>query len=94
MRDCTPDCPELAVVPPGNFLMGSPPTESGRNLDGDEDPQQRVTILDAFAVGKFAITRDEFARFAEDTLPSITTPLESPLASVRLRAAMLPSLGH
>jgi len=31
-RDC-PDCPEMVVVPPGRFTMGSPETEAGRDKD-------------------------------------------------------------
>jgi formylglycine-generating enzyme required for sulfatase activity len=29
-RDCA-DCPEMVVVPAGEFIMGSPPSERGRN---------------------------------------------------------------
>ena len=39
LRDCE-QCPELVVVPPGNFMMGSPSSEAGR--DGDEGPVHRV----------------------------------------------------
>jgi hypothetical protein len=49
-KECT-DCPEMVVVPAGNFLMGSPA------LDGraDEHPQHRVTISKPFAVAKFEL---------------------------------------
>jgi sulfatase modifying factor 1 len=65
-RDC-PDCPEMVVVPAGKFLMGSPTTEAGRDLDGSEDPQHEVTIGRAFAVGKYEATRGEYARFVKET---------------------------
>ena len=58
--DC-PDCPEMVVVPSGNFMMGSPESEEGR--DDDEGPRHRVTISVSFAVGKFEVTRRQFARF-------------------------------
>ena len=32
-RDCA-DCPEMIVVPAGEFMMGSPPSEKGRNQIG------------------------------------------------------------
>ena len=57
LRDCE-QCPELVVVPPGNFMMGSPSSEAGR--DGDEGPVHRVTIAESFAVGKYEVTFAEW----------------------------------
>jgi formylglycine-generating enzyme required for sulfatase activity len=65
--DCADACPEMVVAPPGTFLMGSPPSEAGRDPNGYEDPRHRVRIGYPFAVGKYAVTRGEFARFAEAT---------------------------
>jgi formylglycine-generating enzyme required for sulfatase activity len=56
-RDC-PDCPEMVVVPPGRFTMGSPPGEEGR-IDREGPPRQ-VTITRPFAVGKFEVTFAEW----------------------------------
>jgi formylglycine-generating enzyme required for sulfatase activity len=63
-RDCS-DCPEMVVVPPGGFVMGSPANEEGR--DPDEGPQRTVNIGRAFAVGKFEVTRGQYATFANET---------------------------
>ena len=63
-RDC-PKCPEMVVVPPGSFTMGSPASEEGR-FD-DEGPQHRVTIAEPFAVGVHEVTRGEYARFLQET---------------------------
>jgi formylglycine-generating enzyme required for sulfatase activity len=63
-RDC-PDCPAMVVVPPGEFTMGSPPGEKGR--ESHEDPQRRVAIARAFAVGRFEVTRGEYAAFIRDS---------------------------
>jgi formylglycine-generating enzyme required for sulfatase activity len=52
-RDC-PGCPEMVVVPAGEFLMGSPESERGRGKD--EGPQRKVTIQQPFAVGRFEVT--------------------------------------
>jgi formylglycine-generating enzyme required for sulfatase activity len=51
-RDCDV-CPEMVVIPPGSFMMGSPVTEEGRR--DNEGPQRLVTIGYAFAVSKFEV---------------------------------------
>lgn len=63
-KDCD-ECPEMVVVPPGNFMMGSPMSEKQR--DKVEGPRHKVTIAKKFAVGKFAITRAQFSTFVNDT---------------------------
>ena len=50
-------CPELVVVPGGDFVMGSAADEFGR-LER-EGPQQTVSVA-RFAVGRFEITHDEW----------------------------------
>lgn len=62
-RDCAVVCPEMVVVPPGSYLMGSPPEDPHQGKDGEEQPQHRVDIGYAFAVGRFEVTRDEYAAF-------------------------------
>jgi formylglycine-generating enzyme required for sulfatase activity len=52
-------------VPAGSFTMGSPEGEKDRRKD--EGPQHTVTISRPFAVGKFHVTRDQFAVFARET---------------------------
>jgi formylglycine-generating enzyme required for sulfatase activity len=59
-KDC-PNCPEMVVVPAGNFTMGSPKDEPGRV--GEREEQVRVVIAKPFAVGRFAVTRAEFEAF-------------------------------
>ena len=53
-HECAQDCPEMIVVPAGDFTMGSPPTEKGRFPN--EGPQQHVTIATPFAVSRFDVT--------------------------------------
>ena len=62
-RECAAEqgkdyCPEMVVVPAGSFMMGSPPTEKGRNTN--EGPRHNVTIAKPFAVSKFELTFDEW----------------------------------
>jgi formylglycine-generating enzyme required for sulfatase activity len=63
-KDC-PSCPELVVIPPGSFDMGSPESEEDR-FD-TEGPVHRVTFSQAFSLGKTEITRAQFAIFVSDT---------------------------
>ena len=63
-RDCD-DCPLMVVIPSGSFMMGAPTDEP--RAGGDEQPQHEVRIAKAFAVGKFELTRGEYAPFVEAT---------------------------
>jgi formylglycine-generating enzyme required for sulfatase activity len=59
-KECT-HCPEMVVVPPGEFDMGSRPGETD---DPDsiksENPRHRVTIASRFAVSVFEVTFAEW----------------------------------
>jgi formylglycine-generating enzyme required for sulfatase activity len=56
-KECD-ECPEVVVVPAGQFLMGSPGDEQGRR--DDEGPRHKVAIANAFALGKFEVTFAEW----------------------------------
>jgi len=62
--DCD-DCPEMVIVPPGSYQMGSPSYEVDR--DADEEPLHVVSIPRALAVGKYEVTRGEYAAFVSAT---------------------------
>ena len=49
-RDCRGVCPEMVVVGPGSYLMGSPADDTHQGKDGEEQPQHRVNIAYSFAV--------------------------------------------
>jgi formylglycine-generating enzyme required for sulfatase activity len=51
-------CPEMLVVPSGSFIMGSSPSELER--DSSEGPQHSMSITKGFAVGRFAVTFDQW----------------------------------
>jgi formylglycine-generating enzyme required for sulfatase activity len=62
-RECAADCPEMIVVPAGEFMMGSPDTERGRVKD--EGPQRKVTIAKPFSVARFTVTFAEWDACAD-----------------------------
>lgn len=63
-QDCA-NCPEMVVIPPGRFVMGSPATEPGRY--DDEGPQRDVTLHSAIALGRGPVTVAEFRAFVQAT---------------------------
>jgi formylglycine-generating enzyme required for sulfatase activity len=74
-RDCI-NCPEMVVIPPGDFMMGGTPAEhewytgkmSGKQEYMDtEKPRHKVTIKKQFAVGKFEVTRGQYSKFVTET---------------------------
>jgi formylglycine-generating enzyme required for sulfatase activity len=72
-RDCRA-CPEMVVLPAGSFTMGSSAEEQswaashGGSMKAvaDEAPQHQVS-LPSFALGKYDVTRGEYAAFARET---------------------------
>jgi formylglycine-generating enzyme len=71
-HDCSNGCPEMVVVPQGRFTMGAPAGEEARanlpdQLRGRSVPQHVITIQHEFAIGKYDVTRDEYAQFVAET---------------------------
>ena len=64
-RDC-PACPEMVVVPAGEFMMGSPEDEEDRWHS--EGPRHKVRIAKPFAVGVYEVTFDEWDACVRDSL--------------------------
>ncbi len=56
---------KMTLIPPGEFMMGSPESEEGRW--GDEGPQHRVRITRPFYLGKYQVTVEEFRAFVDAT---------------------------
>lgn len=57
LRDCVA-CPDLAIVPSGRFVMGSPSTEPARH--DSEGPVSLVDIVDGFAMAAREITIEQW----------------------------------
>jgi formylglycine-generating enzyme required for sulfatase activity len=56
-----PEAPEMISVPKGYFIMGSPPDERGRS--NYEGPRHEILIPQDFAIGRYPVTKGEFAAF-------------------------------
>jgi formylglycine-generating enzyme required for sulfatase activity len=65
-RDC-PECPEMVVLPAGEFIMGS-------NEFDNERPPHKVTIGQPFAVGKYEVTFAEWEACVADVGCANRTP--------------------
>jgi formylglycine-generating enzyme required for sulfatase activity len=66
------DCPEMVVVPAGRFTMGTPDNEDKREetppeFRGASQPQTAVVVRQAFALGRYHVTRGEYDAFARAT---------------------------
>jgi formylglycine-generating enzyme required for sulfatase activity len=57
LKECD-NCPEMIIIPPGSFIMGSPVTEIGHM--GAEAPEHKVTIAKPIAVSKLELTFAEW----------------------------------
>ena len=57
-RECAKDCPEMVVVPAGEFMMGSTVNESDHY--DNEGPLHKVTISRPLAVSKFEVTFEQW----------------------------------
>ncbi len=62
-QDC-PECPQMVVVPPGQFDMGE---AEGAEAGRFEGPVRRVRIDYSYAVGRFELTNAQYRRFVEAT---------------------------
>ncbi len=63
VRPCVPEITNalgmrFALIPPGDFLMGSPASEVGRWAD--EKPRHRVTLTRAYWMGVFPVTQAQY----------------------------------
>ena len=64
LQECS-ECPEMAILPSGEFWMGSPSEESSRKES--EGPVHRVSVEVPFAIGVNEVTKREFDAFATDS---------------------------
>ena len=56
--------PDMVDIPAGQFSMGSPASETGRE---SQETQVTVAIAKPFAIGRYAVTRGEYSDFVRAT---------------------------
>jgi formylglycine-generating enzyme required for sulfatase activity len=64
---------EMALIPPGQFFMGSPPEELERQAN--EGPQYQVTIAQPFFMGQYQVTQAQWAQVAK--MPQVKQKLDA-----------------
>jgi formylglycine-generating enzyme required for sulfatase activity len=65
-RDCA-ECPQLALVPPGEFMMGSAPDAPELDPASGESPALALSFSRPFLISTREITVGEFRRFVAAT---------------------------
>jgi formylglycine-generating enzyme required for sulfatase activity len=63
-KDCSL-CPDMIILPTGEFMMGSPASENG-HIDVEGLPR-RVTVSKRIAIGKFEVTIEQASAFMAET---------------------------
>ncbi len=81
-----PQPSSLVWIPPGEFLMGSPTEETGRELD--EGPQTRVKFPHGFWMGKFEVSQAEYQRLIGTNPSNATGDSARPVERVNWFEAM------
>jgi len=71
---------DMAAIPGGSFIMGSPEAEGEEDIFSGERPQHQVTIQ-PFYMGKYPITQAQWQRVVQ--LPRVNDRLENPYMSGR-----------
>ena len=80
LHDCV-QCPELVIIPSGQFDMRFPPSTSGRGHN--VGLYHTVSFDYRFAIGKFEVTRGQWLACVQDGgCPDITNVVETPSTPV------------
>lgn len=76
----------MVWIPAGQFTMGSPSGEAGR--DQDEGPQTQVTIEPGFWIGKYEVTQKEYLAVTGNNPSNNTEDPSRPVEKVSWNEAM------
>jgi formylglycine-generating enzyme required for sulfatase activity/serine/threonine protein kinase len=71
----------FVLVPPGKFLMGSPPDEKGKNGRYPNETLHVVTLTEPFDLGKYEVTQAQYAALSGES-PSYFKGSDRPVEQV------------
>lgn len=86
------NAPELAIIPAGQYEMGSTLQEFGHSRE--EYPQHYTHIQKPYAIGRYTVTADDFEKFRKDTEWFLRPELlwshgKEPVINIRMADAIL-----
>ena len=67
-KDCD-ECPEMVLIPGGNFLMGSKADPFAETPPSTEEQPEHSVAIKSFAIGKYEVTQEQWYSFM-GTMPS------------------------
>ncbi|MBL8642627.1 MAG: SUMF1/EgtB/PvdO family nonheme iron enzyme [Rhodospirillaceae bacterium] len=65
LKDC-PTCPELVVVPAGEFMIGTAADAADVDVSRGETPQAKIKIGKGFLLGRYEITLGQYREFVRE----------------------------
>jgi formylglycine-generating enzyme required for sulfatase activity/catechol 2,3-dioxygenase-like lactoylglutathione lyase family enzyme len=66
VKDC-PTCPDIVVVPAGEFMIGSTADAPDVDVSRGETPQARIKIAKGFLLGRYEVTVGQYREFVRET---------------------------
>jgi formylglycine-generating enzyme required for sulfatase activity len=75
---------DMVLIPAGKFMMGSTPTEVGRNSD---ETQHEVTITKPFYIGKYEVTNELWRNITGMNPPGPIRPNRVPTTDISWKAS-------
>ncbi len=66
VKDC-PTCPDMVVVPAGEFMIGSTADTPDVDVSRGETPQAKIKIAKGFLLGRYEVTVGQYRDFIRET---------------------------
>lgn len=58
-KDCD-DCPEMVVIPPGTFMMGTKDDPFAKKTPANSEQPQHAVSIRSFSIGKYEVTQEQW----------------------------------
>jgi formylglycine-generating enzyme required for sulfatase activity/catechol 2,3-dioxygenase-like lactoylglutathione lyase family enzyme len=66
IKDC-PTCPDMVVVPAGEFMIGSTANTKDVDVSRGETPQAKIKFAKGFMLGRYEVTVGQYREFVRET---------------------------